>query len=192
MSPSIRIALLDDHPAIRAGLEAMIAHEPDLDLVGAAASEAELWQLLADTQPDVVLLDLHHPGRDGLSICVQIKRQPQAPPVVVYSGHAEDAVLVAAVLAGAGAVVSKSSPASTLLDTIRVLARSPRTVPPVSRLMRREAAARLDPADRPILAMRLAGDPPADIGQTLRLPSRTIKDRIAAIIARLEPVGSAG
>jgi hypothetical protein len=79
-----------------------------------------------------------------------------------------------------------------LLEAIRALARTPRSLPQISLRMRREAAARLDPADRPILAMRLAGDQPAEIGHTLRLPPRAIGARIAAIIARLEPIGSAG
>jgi DNA-binding NarL/FixJ family response regulator len=192
MSPPIRIALLDDHTAVRAGLRAIIASEPDLELVGAAASEAELWPLLRTTHPDLVLLDLHHPGRDGLSLALQIKRPPDAPAVVLYSAFIDDVLVVAAALAGAGAVVSKSSSTASLLEAIRALARNPCSLPQISLRMRREAAARLDPADRPILAMRLAGDQPAEIGHTLRLPPRAIGARIAAIIARLEPIGSAG
>ncbi|MDX6647763.1 MAG: hypothetical protein QOK40_3490 [Miltoncostaeaceae bacterium] len=57
--------------------------------------------------------------------------------------------------------------------------------------MRGEAAARLDPADRPILAMRLAGYAPPEIGETLQLPVRAVRDRLAAIIARLDPIGTA-
>jgi chemotaxis response regulator CheB len=102
MSPPIRIALLDDHTAVRAGLRAIIASEPDLELVGAAASEAELWPLLRTTHPDLVLLDLHHPGRDGLSLALQIKRPPDAPAVVLYSAFIDDVLVVAAALAGAG------------------------------------------------------------------------------------------
>jgi len=190
MSSEIRIALLDDHPAIRAGLAAVIAPEEDLRLVGVAAHEAELWSLVRGTRPDVVLLDLHNPGGDALHLCFALTGQVQGPALVLYTGHSDDALLVAATLAGAGAVVSKSSPVSTLLDAIRSLARTPHTLPPIERRGQRDIAARLDPADPAILAMRLAGGSTDDIGQTLRLPSPTIRDRIAGIIARLEPSGS--
>src|SRR4051794_22138058 len=62
-----------------------------LELVGAAGSERELWPLLHQTQPHVVLLDLHHPGRDGLSISLRIMRRRDAPAVVLYSATTDDA-----------------------------------------------------------------------------------------------------
>jgi DNA-binding NarL/FixJ family response regulator len=190
MRPAIRIVLLDDHSVVRAGIGAIVAAEPDLELAGAATGEGELWDLLRETRPNVVVLDLHHPGRDGLNISLRINRRANAPAVVLYTSHTEDATVVAAALAGAGAVVSKSSAPDSLLDAIRAVARAPRLPPPVSLRMQRAAAARVDPADRPILAMRLAGHPLGEIGETLRLPVRAVRDRLAAIIARLEPLGS--
>ena len=62
MSRATRILLLDDHSVVRAGIGAILAAEPDLELVGAAGSEGELWPLLRETRPQVVVLDLHHPG----------------------------------------------------------------------------------------------------------------------------------
>lgn len=187
----IRIVLLDDHSAVRAGIGAIVASEQDLELVGAAGSERELWPLLRQARPDVVVLDMHHPGRGGLSISLQIMRRPDAPAVVLYSAGIDDATVVAAALAGAGAVVSRSSPAGSLLEAIRTVARAPHALPPVSLRMRAAAAARLDPADRPILVMRLAGYPPAEISETLRLPVHAVRDRLAAIIARIERTGTA-
>ena len=149
MRRAIRILLLDDHSVMRAGIGAIVASEPDLELVGAAGSEQELWPLLHETQPNVALVDLY---------------------------------------AGASAVVSKASSTDSLLEAIRTVARAPDLLPPVSLRMRRETAARLDPADRPILVMRLAGYPASEIGETLRLPVRAVRDRLAAIIAGLEPI----
>jgi len=96
--------------------------------------------------------------------------------------------VVAAALAGAGAVVSKSSSTATLLDAIRAVAGAPDLRPPVSLRMRREAAARLVPADRPILTLRLAGYAPGEIGETLRLPVQAVRARLQSIIAGLETV----
>jgi DNA-binding NarL/FixJ family response regulator len=141
----IRVAFLDDHPAVRAGLQAILATEPDLRLVGSAAGEHELWPLLERTHPAVVILDLHHPGRDGLALCLQIKRQPDAPAVLLCSAYSPAALVVAAAVAGADA----------------------------------------------ILAMRVAGDSPVEIAATLGVPDATIAHRIAAIVAKREPLRSA-
>jgi DNA-binding NarL/FixJ family response regulator len=187
----IRVAFLDDHPAVRAGLQAILATEPDLRLAGSAAGEHELWPLLERTHPAVVILDLHHPGRDGLALCLQIKHQPDAPAVLLYSAYTPAALVVAAAVAGADAIVSKSSAAATLVEAIRAVARNPRTIPRISPQMKAEAAARLDPADHAILAMRVAGDSPVEIAATLGVPDATIAHRIAAIVAKLEPLRSA-
>ena len=110
---------------------------------------------------------------------------------MLYTSHTDDATVVAAALAGAGAVVNKSTPPDALLEAIRTVAGAPQMPPPVSLRMRREAAARLDPPDRSILALRLAGYAVGEIAETLRLPARAVRDRLAAIIAGLEPVGTA-
>ncbi|MCW3065521.1 MAG: response regulator receiver protein [Solirubrobacterales bacterium] len=187
----ICIAVLDDHPAVRAGLEAILAPQADLQLVGFAAGEHELWALLERTRPTVVVLDLHHPGRDGLALSLQIKRQPDPPAVVLYSAYTPADLMVAAAVAGADATVSKSSDAATLVEAIRAVARNPRTIPPITPRMKADAAARLDPADHAILAMRVAGDSPVEIAATLGVPDAAIARRIAAIVAALEPIRSA-
>jgi DNA-binding NarL/FixJ family response regulator len=187
----IRVAHLDDHPAIRAGLDAILAPQPDLQLVGSAADEHELWPLLKHTHPAVAILDLHHPGRDGLALCLQIKLQPDPPAVVLYSASTPAALIVAATVAGADAILSKSSAPATLLEAIRTVAHNPHPSPPISPQLKADAAARLDPADHAILAMRVAGDTPTEIAATLGIPHTTIANRIAAIVAKLEPVPTA-
>jgi DNA-binding NarL/FixJ family response regulator len=181
----IRVAVLDDHPAVRVGLEAILAAQPDLVPVGSAAGEEQVWPLLARTRPDVIVLDVHHPGRDGLALCLEIKRRLHAPAVVLYAATTPDALVVAGIVAGADAVVGKSSSTGVLLEAIREVARAPRALPPISRQMTAGAAATLDPADHAILAMRLAGESGADIGTVLGLPPSQIADRIRAIVAAL-------
>ena len=187
MNAVIRVAHLDDHPALRLGLEAILTPEPDLQPVGSAADEEEVWRLLRRTRPSVVVLDVHHPGRDGLSLTMQIKRALHPPAVVLYSAPTPGPLIVAAAVAGADAVVGKSSSARALLEAIRLVAREPRTGPPVSPRMRTEAAAQLTPSDHAIFAMRLAGDPALDIAATLALPINDVMARIAAIVATLAP-----
>jgi DNA-binding NarL/FixJ family response regulator len=81
---------------------------------------------------------------------------------LLYSAYTPAALVVAAVVAGADAIVSKSSAAATLVEAIRAVARNPRTIPRISPQMKADAAARLDPADHAILAMRVAGDSPVE------------------------------
>jgi DNA-binding NarL/FixJ family response regulator len=181
----IRVAVLDDHPAVRAGVQAILSPEPDLISVGSAAGEDQLWPLLRRTRPDVIILDVHHPGRDGLALCLDIKRRLQAPAVVLYPASTPEALVVAGVVAGADAVVGKSSSSGALLEAIREVARAPFVLPSISRRMRIGPAAMLDPADHAIFAMRLAGAAGADIGAVLSLPAPEIADRIAAIVAAL-------
>jgi DNA-binding NarL/FixJ family response regulator len=187
----IRVALLDDHPAIRAGLETILAGQAGLQLVGSAASERELWPLVRDTRPEVAILDLHHPGRDGLALCLRIKLAPDPPAVVLYSASTPGVVVVAAAVAGADAVVSKASPVAGLIEAIRTVARDRRTIPAITPQMKAAAAARLDPTDHAILAMRVDGESSGEIAATLDRPEPAIARRIAAILARLEPFPSA-
>jgi DNA-binding NarL/FixJ family response regulator len=178
----IRVALLDDHPLVRAGLEAILRPEPDVALVGAAANEEELWPLLRTTQPDVVVLDLHHPGRDGLALCVRIKREPLAPRVIVHSASPAGDLLVPAALAGADAIVPKAAPTRELMQAIRT---GDHALPPIVPTTMAAAAERIAPGDRPIFAMRLAGTSPKDIAQTLGLAPAELMERVAAMVSRL-------
>jgi DNA-binding NarL/FixJ family response regulator len=138
----IRVAVLDDHPAVRAGLEAILAREPDLIAVGSAADAEELWPLLRRTRPDVVVLDVHHPGPDGLALCLDIKRGLHAPAVVLYPAATPDALVVAAAVAGVDAIVGKSSSSRALLEAIREVARARRAGPPSADRTRDPAPAR--------------------------------------------------
>jgi DNA-binding NarL/FixJ family response regulator len=187
-APTIRVAHLDDQAAVRAGIEAILATEPDLEMVGSAASENELWSLLEHTRPAVVILDLHHPGHGGLELCLQLKLRPDPPAVVLYSAHVPEAQIVAAAVAGADSIISKSTAPARLVEAIRNVAGDSRTGPPITLQMKAEAAARLDPADHAILAMRVAGDAPVEIAATLGVPDATIPRRMAAIVSALQPV----
>jgi DNA-binding NarL/FixJ family response regulator len=182
------VAILDDHAAVRTGLEEILRLEPDLTLVGASASERELWQLLRRSQPDVVVLDLHHPGRDGLVLSLRIKREPDAPRVILYSASADSELIVPATLAGADAIVDKSSPSDELVRTIRSVASGQHRLGTITPWMQARAASRLDPALRPVLAMRLAGTPPDEIGATLGLGPAKVARWTAAMVARLTSV----
>jgi DNA-binding NarL/FixJ family response regulator len=181
----IRVILVDDHPAMRAGLTAVLRSEPGIVALGAASSADDLPLTLNRTRPDVVLLDYHLPGTDGLTICRQLKRTVPAPAVLLYSAYADASLVVPALLAGADGMLHKSAPAPELFDAIRTVARGDRVLPPVDREMLEAAGAELDPQDLPILGMTIEGTPPAEIAATLRLDPAELSGRIDAMVQRL-------
>jgi chemotaxis response regulator CheB len=98
--------VVDDQPAMRAGIRAVLDAAPDLQFVGEASETNELWPVLRRTDPDVVLVDFHLPGEDGLLLCHRIKRAPSAPRVVVDSAYADESLVAPSgwgAAAGAGA-----------------------------------------------------------------------------------------
>jgi DNA-binding NarL/FixJ family response regulator len=181
----IRLLIVDDHPAMRAGLTAVLRAEPGIVPLGAASSEDDLPAMLARTRPDVILLDYHLPGADGLKLCRRLKRDVPAPAVLLYSAYADSAMVVPAILAGADGLMNKSAPAPELFDALRAVARGDRVLPPVPRELLEAAGARVDPEDLAILAMMVDGTPPAEVADTLRADPRDIARRIDTMIERL-------
>ena len=115
----IRILIVDDHPAMRTGLSAVLRAEPGLVPLDAVGSVGDLWPALHRTRPDVVVLDYHLPGDDGVPACRRLKRELPAPAVLLYSAYADAALAIPAVLAGDAAVAGTAShgrPARTTLS----------------------------------------------------------------------------
>jgi DNA-binding NarL/FixJ family response regulator len=181
----IRLLIVDDHPAMRAGLTAVLRAEPGIVPLGTASSEEDLAPMLSRTRPDVVVLDYHLPGADGLKLCRRLKRDPAAPAVLLYSAYADSAMVVPAILAGADGLLNKSAPAPELFNALRAVARGDRVLPPVPRALLESAGARVDAEDLPILAMMVDGTPPAEVADTLRVEPREVARRIDVMIERL-------
>jgi len=125
----IRVAVVDDHPAVRLGLQTALRNEPGLVPVGEAETPEELAPLLYRTRPDVVLLDYHLPRRDGLTLCREIKSRVPAPKVLLYTAFADASLIVPAIVAGADGVLDKSLPSLELFEAIRRAARGEELIP---------------------------------------------------------------
>jgi DNA-binding NarL/FixJ family response regulator len=181
----IRLLIVDDHPAMRAGLTAVLRAEPGIVPLGAASSEDDLHAMVERTDPDVVLLDYHLPGSDGLKLCRRLKRYNKPPAVLLYSAYADSAMVVPAILAGADGLMNKSAPAPELFDALRAVARGDRVLPPVPRALLEAATTRVEPEDMPILAMMIDGTSPAEVAEAMRAEPRDVSRRIDAMIERL-------
>jgi DNA-binding NarL/FixJ family response regulator len=174
----IRVAILDHHPAMRAGLDAILGHAVGVAAVGAAADGRALWPLLYRSDPDVLLLD-------DVRACLAVRARYPRMRLVVY-GTAQP---VSAAFAGADALVDKAAGMPELLAAIR----GEHPLGPVTPRAQRQAAARLDGTDRAILAMRLAGTPDRELAAVVGLPRAALAARHAEILAALSsgaPVGA--
>ena len=179
----IRVATLDDHWAVRAGLESVIDSQPDMALVGSVAGEDEVDRLLERTDPSLLILDVDHPGLDGLAIGLRLKRRADHPRIVLYSGREATPLLTAAAaVAGMDAIVPKSASRRELLEALRDAARHGSRID-VPLALLRHAAGRLDPADHAILAMRIAGSSWSEVGSTLAIDEVALARRAWAIVA---------
>jgi DNA-binding NarL/FixJ family response regulator len=120
----IRVLVVDDHPVLRAGLEAVLRAEPGFVCVGVAADGAEMSRALPRTRPDVVILDRRLGEEDGLALCEALRAEPGAPEVVVYTADTTDPDLgPRARAAGASGVIEKTSAIDGLFDALRLAAR---------------------------------------------------------------------
>ncbi len=121
----IRVLVVDDHPVLRAGLEAVLRAEPGFVCVGVASDGEDARRVLPRTKPDVVILDRRLGDEDGLVLCESLRAQPGAPEFVVYTADAADPDLESrAREVGACGVVEKNRPIDELFDALRLAARA--------------------------------------------------------------------
>ncbi len=169
-----RVAILDRHPAVRAGLHALLRSHPGLAFAGAASHRRELLPLLYRTDPDVLLVD-------ELDLVRRVKTEAPRTRVVLYVSSPSSELLLAAAVAGADGVLDKSASARELLCALR----GEPVLPAVTPLVQARAAERLDPRDRAIFAMRLAGTSARDIAGVVGLTVAALNARVQAIVAQL-------
>ena len=122
----IRVLVVDDHPVLRAGLEAVLRAEPGFVCVGTAGDGHELVAMLRRTRPDIVLLDWRLGDEDGVTLCRMLRAEAAPPEVVLYTAKADSDLLVAAEAAGANAVVEKGANIDELFDALRLAVRGGR------------------------------------------------------------------
>jgi DNA-binding NarL/FixJ family response regulator len=183
----IRLALLDDHPAVLAGLRRLLEPTREMEVLASGADPIALARELRGRRPDVVILDYDPARGDALALCRRIKARRGAPGVLIYTAYANDALTIAARAAQADGVLDKSEPATALLDAIRRIANGESVMPTVGRLDFDAAVARLDDADLPLFALLIDGAPLPAIAEQLRTDEHEASRRTQRIIRRLRP-----
>jgi DNA-binding NarL/FixJ family response regulator len=182
----IRVLIVDDHAAVRAGLTAILRSEPGLRPVAAVASAGEALRELARAEPDVLLADYDLPDSDGLTLCWEAKALPQPPRVLVYSAFVRPRLTVAATLAGADATLDKSAPPEELVELIRRVARGRGGLPAIPPEAIRRCASELDQRDIPLFGMAMNRMQVAEIAAVAGYDVETTRSRLRALIGRLQ------
>ena len=122
MGQKIRILIADDHAIVREGLRALIATEPDLELVGEATDGIQAVRKAQALRPDVILLDLMMPRMDGVEAINEIKKSWQDARVIVLTSFSDDEKVFSAIRSGALGYLLKDSSPSDLLQAISTVA----------------------------------------------------------------------
>jgi DNA-binding NarL/FixJ family response regulator len=194
-----RLLVVDDHDLFRTGLAALLAREPDFEVVAQASSGRSAVRLAGELRPDVVLMDLRMPEIDGLKATTQILERDPATSVIVLSVVSDEDQVRAALKAGARGFVAKETQFASLVSAVRAAADgaawlSPRAAEVILGRLRRE---RVEPVpDRrleqglsarelEVLRLIARGMGNSQIADALGISPRTAKNHVSSILAKL-------
>lgn len=117
--PPARVLIVDDHPAVREALALRIGRQPDLEVCGEAAAPGEALRLVAETRPDVAVIDISLKSGNGIDLIKRIKDRADRVRMVVWSMHSESLYAERALRAGAMGYVNKDQATDTIVEAIR-------------------------------------------------------------------------
>jgi DNA-binding NarL/FixJ family response regulator len=188
----IRVFLVEDHALTRQALRDKFAREPDIEVVGEAATARSAVAMVESAQPDVAVLDVQLPDGDGVTICREIRSAVPETACLMLTGHTGDEALIGAIMAGAAGYVSKQNVAGTLVAAVREVAAGKYALDPHAArlamdLLRAELAAGpgLSARDRQLLELIGDGLTDRQIAQRLNEPADIAKGEVLSLLGKL-------
>jgi DNA-binding NarL/FixJ family response regulator len=184
----IRVLCVDDHPVVRDGVEALINLQPDMMLVGAAATGREALERFFALNPDVALLDLQLPDMSGFDLIKKIKDKSPNARIIVLSSHEGDVDIQRALEAGAQGYVAKGIVRDELLEIIRGVHAGKRRLPPAvaQKLAEHMADEPISPRELEVLSLMAAGKRNKEIASELSIAEDTVKMHVRNILSKLQ------
>jgi DNA-binding NarL/FixJ family response regulator len=194
----VKVLLVDDQELIRAGLRGILRPSFGFEIVGELGDGAGVVEAVAELRPDVVVMDVRMPGVDGVSATETLRREPDAPPVLVLTTFEDDEVLAGALRAGAAGFLLKGVPAEDLQRAVRTVAAGESWLDPAvtGRVLAtyRDGTTPagpgpeldvLTPREREVLSLIGAGLSNGEIADQLVLGEGTVKTHIGHVFAKL-------
>ena len=180
---TLRLVVVDDHPIVRDGLAGIFALEEDIDVVGQAGSGPEALAVVAEHDPDLVLMDLRMPGGDGFAAIRQLRERGGRPRVLVLTTYDTERDIRRAMAAGADGYLLKDLPRDQLVAAVReLMSGSPRAHVAISH------CAQLSLTDREIEVLELVADGLTNraVARRLGISEATVKTHLAHVYTKLE------
>ncbi len=179
----IKILIADDHAIVRQGLRQTVADQPDMIVAGEAQNAHETLKLVREQEWDVVVLDITMPGRSGLDLLIELKRERPDLPVLILSMHSEEQFAVRALKARASGYITKQSAPKELIKAIRKVHQGGKYVSPslaeslafeLGDTDGKSAHEKLSDREYQILRMIATGRTPKEIAAELNLSEKTV------------------
>ncbi|MGJ3558391.1 response regulator [Streptomyces sp. INA 01156] len=195
----IRVFLLDDHEVVRRGVHDLLNDEPDITVVGEAATAEQALVRVPALRPDVAVLDVRLPDGDGVTVCRELRSKMPDLACLMLTSFDDEEALLDSIMAGASGYVLKQIQGSDLVAAVRTVASGQSLLDPsaTTRLMARlrqeqeepeeeaDALPGLTEREREILALIGEGLTNRQIGQRLYLAEKTVKNHISRLLAKL-------
>ncbi|MHB8219050.1 MAG: response regulator [Acidimicrobiales bacterium] len=190
-----RIFLVDDHEVVRAGLRALMEAEDDLEIVGEASTALEALARIPPTHPDLALLDVRLPDATGVEVCREVRSKHPEIACVMLTSYADDEALFASIMAGAAGYLLKQIHGHDLVGDVRRAASGQSLLDPAlaERVVARLKAgpeedprlSKLTAQERRILDLIAEGMTNRQIGDTLHLAEKTVKNYVSNLLAKM-------
>jgi DNA-binding NarL/FixJ family response regulator len=182
-SQKTRVMIADDHPVTREGLCSMLARD-NMDVVAQAADGREAVRLFSLHQPQLTLMDLHMPGKNGLEALSEIRQSNPDALIMVLTCYAGDIRVTRALAAGARSYILKTSDPQEMRVSIRRVLNG-EVVQPPDLARAGPCSDCLTPREVSVVKLIAQGIPNRDIGKSLNVSEHTIKARIKSILGKL-------
>lgn len=185
--PPVRILVADDHFVVRMGLTALVETEPDLQVVGEAADGTQAVELFKKLKPDLVMMDLRMPVKDGISATHEIHAQFPEARILMLTTFDGDEDIHRALMAGACGYLLKDSTRDSLIPALRAVAAGQRWIPQevAKRLATRKMFTDLTPREVEVLQQLAKGLANKEIADVFGISEHTVKDHLKSILGKL-------
>jgi two-component system, NarL family, response regulator len=191
---TIRILIADDHPIIREGLSAILRSENDIELIAEAVDGAQACELYDRHLPDVLMLDLRMPEKDGLQVITELMstRRPK-PQIIVMTAYETEEDVRRALQAGAKGYLVKGTQPEQILEAVRRVAKGEALASSKIASVFTESLARpeLSYRELQVLKQLATGKNNKEIARELQITEHTVKAHVRSILSKLHAVGRA-